>query len=276
VIGINQYPGGSHNLEAAVNDANDMTSALGVLGVPGDHILRLTDTQATAGVIEQSANWLVAHAAPDAIATFFFAGHVRKLSSSTEALVGSDGNVVTDADLAGRFADLAARRAWFVIAGCYGGGFNELLAPGRILTAAADANHLAYENESLGRSYLDEFLVHQAIIEGKAPATVQSAFNYAYSAIAQQYPGQQPVEYEDQVGPLNLRPPGSAALASFTASPPTTSDGSAGPPGSNPPPTGAPPPNRPPNAPPSTAPPTTSTTEDGCAQLTVGVVRCNP
>jgi len=53
------------------------------------------------------------------------------------------------------------------MAACYGGGFTELMAPGRILTAAADANSLAYENESFGRSYLDEYLIHQALLESR-------------------------------------------------------------------------------------------------------------
>jgi hypothetical protein len=272
VIGINHYPGGGHDLLSAVADANDTVTALSMLGVPSSHILAVMDGQATAGVIARASDWLVAHAAPDATAVFFYAGHVRKLAPTTEALVGSDGNLVTDAGLAAHFSHLAARRAWFAIAGCYGGGFEELLAPGRILTGAADANHLAYENETLGRSYMVEYMIRRAIIEGQAPATVQSAFAYASSAIAQDYPGRQPVEYEDQAGALDLRPPGTpgpatpAAMSSGGPSP-------APPPPPAPPPTGAPPASTPPaSTPPSSTPPTT----DGCAVLTVGVVHCHP
>jgi hypothetical protein len=262
VIGINVYAGG-YDLKSSVNDANDMTTALEDEGVSPDHILEVTDGQATASVILATADWLVAHAAPDATAVFFYAGHVQKLSSDREAIVASDGNLVTDGDLASRFSRLQAQRAWFVMATCYGGGFDELLGPGRVLTAAADANHLAYENESFRRSYLGEFMIRKAIIEEQAPSSVQAAFSYAWNQIHGSYPGREPFEYDDLGAPL--------ALSQGKAPPP--------PPRSTSPPADQPQPQPAPSSPPPAPPPTTTTTttpdENGCGSLTFGLVECS-
>ena len=239
IIGVNDYPGTRYDLRSAVNDADDMNRALANMGVPGDHRLLLTDGQVTQRTIRAAVDWLVARAGPDAVAVFFFAGHVRKLASTTEAMIGADGRPVSDAELGSSLRRLAARRAWIGIAACYGGGFTEVLAPGRVLTGAAGANEPAYENSAFARSYMVEFMVRQAMIEGRAPETVQSAFAYARDAIAQQYPNRQPVQLDHSGGPLDLRPPGvptparrsapkTASTPPTTAAPKSGSSGSSG------------------------------------------------
>lgn len=251
IIGINDYPGSRNDLRYALNDANDVNEALARFGVPGDHRLLIRNGQATAGVVLAAADWLVSHAGPQSTAVFFYAGHVRKASKSTEVIVGADGRTVTDAELAQHLAGLQARRTWLAIAACYGGGFSEALGPGRILTAAADADHLAYENSTYGRSYLVQFMVRQAMIEGAAPSSVQASFAYAKSQIDQRYRGRSPVQYDAAGDPVDLR------QQLVRAAPPPSSGGSGG--GS----TGGSP------SPTTTAPP------NGCRSLTLGIVTCN-
>lgn len=268
VIGINDYPGSRYDLRSAVADAADMSAALQRLGVPADHILYLQDRQATAGAIRSSIEWLTARAGPDAVATIFYAGHVRKISSGREAIVGSDGNLVTDIDVAARLTRLQAKRAWIALAACYAGGFTEVLGPGRVLTAAAGANDLAYENDSFGRSYLVEFMVRRAMLQGFADRDVETSFGWARTEIEQDYPNRVPVQYDQLEGNLDVRPPGAVvAPASGRASAPSssgsTSNGSSGggSGGSQPPPQ-----------------PTTTTTappRDGCSNVTLGIVRCS-
>ncbi|HVF76096.1 MAG TPA: caspase family protein [Acidimicrobiales bacterium] len=211
IIGVDDYPGVKYDLRSAVNDAHDMDRALAGMGVPGENRLVLTDGQVTRGTIRNAVEWLTARAGPDAVAVFFFAGHVRKLSATTEAMIGADGRAVSDAELAASLRPLAARRAWVGIAACYGGGFTEVLAPGRVLTGAAPADEPAYENSEFSRSYMVEFMVRQAMIEGRAPETVQSAFAYARDALAQKYPNRQPVQFDHGGGALDLRQPGMPA-----------------------------------------------------------------
>jgi hypothetical protein len=224
VVGVNDYPGGRYDLRSAVADANDVNEALSRLGVASSRRLLLRDGQATAGAIRSALEWLVANAGPDAVAAFFYAGHVRKVGSGTEELVGADGRTITDADLAGQLSRLEARRAWIAIAACYSGGFTEVMRPGRVLTAAAPADQVAYENPNFGRSYLVEYMVRRAIIQDQASATVQTAFNYAREHIKKDYPNRVPVQFDSAGGPLDLRPPGSSGPPPQ----PSSSGGSAG------------------------------------------------
>ena len=269
-IGINRYASGD-DLEGAVNDANDTDQATALFGVPGDHRLSLRDGQATAQGILDAANWLDTHAGPDAVAVFFYAGHVRKLSAQTDALIGADDRLVTNQELAGRLASLPAQRAWIVIAGCYGGGFTDLLAPGRVLTAAAGADQLAYENSNFGRSYLVEYMVRQAMFEGRAPATVQSAFAYAQAAIARDYPNREPVEFDDGSGPLDLRPNPLPAAAPAAPAPPAPNPPAPTPPAPAP---QSPPAPAPASTPPAKSSPPSGSPTDGCGALTLGALHC--
>ena len=234
VIGINDYPGSSHDLLSARNDAADMDAALARYGVPGDQRVLLYDGQASSANIRRSFDWLAAHAGPDAKAVFFFAGHVRKLGSRTEAMVGSDGRTVADSDMAQRLRGLRARSTWLVMAACYGGGFNEALGPGRILTAAAPANQVAYESTQLRRSYLGEYLTHQAMLQGNADDSVEQAYAYALAGLKRDHPNRLPVQYDDVPGELVLGAPVSAPRSgtsgSSSAPPPPTTTTTAPPP----------------------------------------------
>ena len=207
IVGIDDYPGSAHDLRSAVNDAGDMDAALARYGVPPEQRVRLTDGQADAATIERGLDWLTAHAGPDATAVFFYAGHVRKLSARTEAIVGADGRLVADTDVARHLDGLRARRTWLVIAGCYGGGFTEALAPGRILTAAAAADQLAYESPDLHRSYLVEYLVRRGMLEGQADRSVEAAYAWASAALRRDHPDRMPVQFDDAPGELSLGVP---------------------------------------------------------------------
>lgn len=236
VIGVNDYPGDANDLSYAVNDASDAVQALQMQGVDDSHIMFLRDGQVTVPVVHSAVQWLVNHAGPDAVSAFFYAGHVSKVNASTEELVTSDGGRIKDAQLASWFQPLAAKQAWFAIAACYGGGFDELLGPNRVLTAAAGPNDVAYESSAFQRSYLGEYMIHRAMIEGQANDTVQSAFTWASAHLAQDYPDRQPVELDNTDGHLDLRP--AVAAATGTSPPPaSTSDPSNG--DSTPPPDGS-------------------------------------
>jgi len=229
VIGVNDYPGSADDLSSAVNDANDMVLALGAFGVDADHMLVLRDGQVSARTLLDAVGWLAARAGSDSVAGFFYSGHVRKTSAGNEEIVTSDGSAVSDGLLASALSRVQANRSWVAIAGCYGGGFTEVLRPGRVLTGAAPANSLAYENSTIGRSYMVEYMVRQAMIQGRASATVQTAFNYAVDRISRNHPGREPVQIDNGDGHLDLRPPGSTSRPSTQPDPdtrpsPTTSE----------------------------------------------------
>lgn len=269
VIGVNDYPGARYDLDAAVNDADAVVTALSGMGVPSGNILALRDRQVNSGTIAMATDWLVAHAAPDAVAVFFYAGHVRKVGSGRESMVGSNGTLFSDAELAAKLTRLQARRAWIAIAGCYGGGFTEVLAPGRVLTGASPANKLTYENTALGNSYMVEYMVQRAMTDQKAPTSVQASFNWARDQLARDYPDRLPVQFDRGSGLLDLRPlsAGPRPPAKAAPAPSGGSGGSGGGSGGgSSSPTGGSPLTNPPSTPPRG--------EDGCTVNALGVRVC--
>jgi uncharacterized membrane protein YgcG len=272
MIGIDDYPGHRHDLRSAVADAGDVNEALRRMGVPGDHRLLLRNGQATAETIRTSVEWLNAHAGPDAVAVFFYAGHIRSLGGSTEAIVAADGVTIPDHEMAALLGGLKARRAWIALAACYAGGFTEVLQPGRVLTAAAPAGAIAYENEQFGRSYLVEYMVRRGMIEGQAgSATIEGAFAWARAEIARDYPNRVPVQYDEDPAELDLRPQAAASArsdggtsSSSGRSEPASSGGSGSGDGSGSGSGGG-----------GSAEPPPPSGDDGCARYTLGVVRCD-
>ncbi|MDP9442608.1 MAG: caspase family protein, partial [Actinomycetota bacterium] len=202
VIGINDYPGTEYDLQSAINDSNDVTQALSGFGVAPDRQLVLQGQDANRAGIRRSLEWLKAHAGPDATAVFFYAGHVSKQRGG-EAIVAADGGTLSDAELAASLDGLQAAKTWIGIAACYGGGFTEVMKPGRVLVAAASADEVAYENLNFKRSYLVEYMVRRAMI-GNGIDTVQDAFTAAQQALRNEFPGRVAVQFDQMTQALDL------------------------------------------------------------------------
>jgi hypothetical protein len=215
----------------------------------------LRDGQARRAQVVSAIRSLVATAGPDSTLVFAYAGHVRKLDRDTEAMVAADGGLITDAELASLLAPSPARNMWLLLATCYAGGFTEALGPGRILTGAADANSLAYENSAINGSYLIHYLVQEGWIEGRAGRSVQEAYGYAAERMRAQGAKGRPYEADYVGAPLVL---GSGDPSSATASGASQD---------------APPPSSPPNESPSNPPPSSPTTTAPPKQsCTLGIV----
>lgn len=204
IVGIDDYPGSRYDLSAAVADADAIDAALARFGVPKGNRVVLRNGQARRQDMVDALQALVQRAERDTIVVFAFAGHVQKLAPGTEAIITADGQHLVDTELATILAPARAERMWLLLASCYAGGFTEVLAPGRVLTGASDANSLAYESPTLGASYLVHHMVRKGWLEGHAGDSVQEAFAYADSAIASRYPHRRPVQIDRGSGPLRL------------------------------------------------------------------------
>lgn len=244
MIGIDDYPGRRHDLSSAAADASLVDQALAGFGVPDGNRVVLRDGQATRAAVVSAISDLVAQEGPGSTLVLAYAGHVRKLSRHTEAMVLADGGLLTDRELADLLAPVS-QRMWLLLATCYAGGFTEALAPGRILTGAAGEHQLAYENRSLGASYLVHYLVREGWLEGAAGPSVQEAFDHASAALAEEHPDRMPVQINPDGTDIRFRP---------VAPPARTS-----PPGGD-----RPPPESPES---STGPTTTTTPERRCLVL---------
>lgn len=266
IIGIDDYPGSRSDLRSAVADADDMDRALARLGVAADRRLVLRDRQASAENVRLATDWLAAHAAPDATAVFFYAGHVRKRSGH-EHMVLADGSMISDVESGQLLSRVRAREGWLVMAACYGGGFTEPLRDGWVLTAAADANHLAYENGAYGRSYLVEFLVRRGLLLGEAAPDVHSAYLYAERSLREHHPNRLPFQVDRSDGHVDLVAPGATPAAPpATAPPPPPEQRHGG---------GSPAGQASPAPPPSTTTTTDPRNDDRCIGVKVPGVHCN-
>lgn len=226
VVGINDYPGSQYDLSAAVADANTVNDALAKFGVPAGNRVVLRDGQARRDQLVSAVKALVQRAGPGSTVVLAYSGHVRKLDSDTEAIIAADGRALTDQQLASLLAPSRAANMWLLVAACYAGGFTELLGPGRVLTAAADANSLAYESPSINGSYLVHHMVREGWLQGKAGPTVQEAFAYADARIKARYPSRRPLQIDRTNGRLRLGSSSQTTAASTgqprPASPPPT------------------------------------------------------
>ena len=231
VVGINDYPGSKHDLGAAVADADTVDAALAGFGVPAANRVVLRDGQARRAQIVRSLEALAATAGPGSTVVFSYSGHARRLDSDTAAMVAADGGLIRDDELAALLAPLTSQRVWLLMASCFAGNFTEALAPGRILTAAAGPNSLAYESPSLRGSYLVHHMVQEGWLEGRAGASVQEAFAYAQARIRDQYPNREPMEIDAAGQPMRLgmHSPGRTRSSSPPGSPPSSPPPSAPP-----------------------------------------------
>lgn len=213
VVGIDDYPGSGRDLRAGVADARDMEATLDAFQVPASQRQVLLDGAATRDALMGALDWLAANAGPRATAVVFFSGHVRQVhgdpdgdgEEADEVMVLADGATVSDGELKAALDRMRAQRIWVVMAACYGGGFDDVMAPGRLLTAAAPEGVLAYENDRFGRTYLVEYMLRRALLGGVA-ASVQDAFAWAVEALRHDYPTRLPVIFDQTGEPLTLGP----------------------------------------------------------------------
>jgi len=229
IIGINDYPGRRSDLHSAVADAETLDAALDGFGVPDGHRVVLRDGQARRADVVAAVESLVTHGGAGSTLVLGYTGHVRKLDRDTEAMVLADGEMLTDAELAALLAPAAAPRMWLLLATCYAGGFTELLAPGRVLTGAAPANQLAYEDPALNASYLVHYLVREAWLLGAAGPSVQEAFAHADASLARDHPHHRPIQVDGYGLPMVLGagdPTSAAGQAPPMPTPPPPEGGS--------------------------------------------------
>ena len=223
IVGINDYPGSRYDLGAAVADADTVNEALARFGVPAGNRVVLRDGQARHDQLVAAVRALVRRAGSGSTIVLAYAGHVRKLDHDTEAIIAADGGVLTDRELASLLAPARAEHMWLLLATCYGGGFTELLGPGRVLTAAANADSLAYESPSINGSYLVHHMVREGWLQGKAGPSVQEAFAYADARIKQRYADRRPQQIDRSRQQLRLGSGGSGATNTAASTSPGTS-----------------------------------------------------
>jgi hypothetical protein len=204
VVGITDYAGRTTSTAAGADDAGDVRAALLRNGFPEDHIVTLTEGQATAANIRGALQWLVDRSSPDAFSVFHYSGHVKQMTGdrdrdgeqTDEFLWPYDNRFIADAEL----ADVSRRLeglAWFDIAGCEAAGFDDgISGPKRLFTASSRESEKSYEHPDWHNSVFAGLQIDQAFLQGMADGdgngkvSIQEAFAFAAERAPQMTAGQ--------------------------------------------------------------------------------------
>lgn len=190
VIGINRAAG-SRPLHGAVRDAEMLREALTRYGFPARNVRVLTEREATATRIVEELDALADRTPADGRAVFAFAGHTRRRGGGNH-FVAADGNLLSADAIARRLARVRAPM-WVVLPTCYAGGYAlpGIVGRDRVATFASRRNELAYELGEAG-SYLVIHMVRHAMLDARAPGSVEQSFSFAERSIASRNPKRVP------------------------------------------------------------------------------------
>ncbi len=263
LIGIDNARG-APQLRGAVNDARTTHEALLAYGFPRDQVRTLADGQAGRDDILSAIRELAAAVPDDGTAVFAFAGHTRVIRGQNH-IVAADGRTISARDLAAAL-DAVRSPMWVLLPTCYAAGFSlpGIVGPGRVALFASAADRPSYEASWYGRSFLVQYVVAEAMLNGRASTSVEQAFAYAEEAISARYPGRVPLMDDGFDGEFVLGNPIPADRDRARENPPEDGDRTAATPRP------APPAKREPPREQSSKPPSSS---GGSAQVCTGSVR---
>ena len=213
VIGINDDDP-TNPLHGARTDAGNMRNALFKYGFRSSDVVVLLDGQATRARILAELQRLVARTPADGIAVFAAASHGAGSSFRT-----ADGARLYASEL-GRYLGSIRAPVWTALAMCYAAGFAVpgVVGDNRIATFSSAADEKTFEAGEAGSDMFSAML-REAMIEGRAPRSVESAFLYARSSLAR-WTNNLPVMSDGVSGDLVLGETPAAVRATATPGPP--------------------------------------------------------
>jgi hypothetical protein len=195
LIGINHYSAPTEDNVGSRPDAQTLRSYLLSLGWRDDHILLLTDTDATANRIVQAIRWLASKTDDSSVVVFHYSGHERPFSNDPDhdgerrdvALWASDNKLILDGTLGRELGKVRASRMWLHFAACRAGGFSDpvTVKDGRVATYSSPETELSYEDKNLRHSVFGYYVIAQGLRRGAGDlnhdgvVTVQEAFRFA-------------------------------------------------------------------------------------------------
>jgi hypothetical protein len=224
IIGINDYAAPTEDTVGSRPDGAALRRYLLRQGWRSDHILFLTDTDATASRVVEAIRWLASKTDRSSTVVFHYAGHEKPYRTDVDgdgetrdvALWLSDNRLIVDARLGDELGRVRAKQMWLHFAVCRAGGFDDPVTggPGRIVTYSSPDSELSYEDRDLRHSVFGYYTIVEGLSEGLADAnrdgkvTVEEAFRYARPLTTQHTGGRQHPRVADGVGgQMSLRVP---------------------------------------------------------------------
>lgn len=217
LIGINEHEGAVADNVGSRQDAEHLRALLIRSGWAGDHIVLMTDADATGEMIREGLAWLERKSGDDAKVVFHYSGHSKKWYGAgggieDMALWPTDDDFVRRAELADALAEVRHREFWGNVAACEAAGFHVdgTAGPDRLWTYSSAADEKSYEDPKHGQSVWGMYLLDHGLwrAEGRVPS-VQEAFPEAAEQAAwytslQARGSQRPVLEDDLGHPFEL------------------------------------------------------------------------
>ena len=193
LVGVNNYQGKTVDTVGSLGDVADLRDVLLRSGWRDDHILVLTENNATATRIRESWKWLIARATDTSFSVFHYSGHVKQMAGdkdrdgedTDEFLWSVDNQFLSDGEFAASMRQLHGW-GWVSVSGCEAAGFNEgIAAPNRLFTASSLETQKSYEEPNWGNSVHMGFFADQGLLQrfgdtnGDKRVSLQEGFNYS-------------------------------------------------------------------------------------------------
>jgi len=207
VIGINDYPGSSSDLQYCVNDANSVVEALeNLYGYKPGNIAYITNSRATHSNITNAVNTIKENAKSGDEVFFFYSGHGAKGNADDGDSEKVDESIVCwtengdfyyfwDGELKKLFENFPTNRIIFVFDSCLSGGMTDLAAPGRVINMACSESGVSYEFSDIKHGQFTYYFTVEGMLNKKADTntgdgsvTVEEAFDYAKANCVYQKP----------------------------------------------------------------------------------------
>lgn len=190
IIGPDQYQGSTGNTIGSVGDARVLTETLHARGWRGDHVLTLTDTQATGANIRRAFDWLAKKTDERSTVVVSFSGHMDHRGSgpgTTAALWAHDNQRIWPDEFGQAMGAVQADRMWITLQGCHAAG---LAAPGvegdrRLVTYSSHPGEKSREDPQVNMSVMGNYFFREGLQQGWGNdgdpdgVSVQGAFDWA-------------------------------------------------------------------------------------------------
>jgi Caspase domain len=202
LVGINHAVGATP-LQGAVTDALNVKQALLDYGFEEKNITTLLDADASRAAILKGLDDLVRETPATGVAVVVLAAHSRNYFG-VDQLLAADGARIGAPEIASRLQHLRSR-AWIALPTCFAGGYAlpGIVGHNRVVTFASAADQESYELGPAG-SYLIIEMVQRAMIERRAPYSVEAAFDWAQRDLEQKRPNRVPSMSDGVPGDLVL------------------------------------------------------------------------
>lgn len=197
LIGIQDYAGRTEDTVGGLGDAAAVRSALLHSGWQDDHILVLTDAEASADGIRNGLAWLVARSTPSTFSLLHYSGHICIASrgpcgSGHTWLWTQDNRFLSEDEVASRLSGLQGN-AWLDVAGCESGAFDVgFSGPTHLFSSSSRGSETSYEDPKHSESVYVQLAWSQAYRQGlgdPAGTTYHATMRQMAAYAAQRAPG---------------------------------------------------------------------------------------